>query len=108
IRWIASTSVRSGPSAAGSNLRGFPIISVGPASADGTRPTSYRSPTTRGGWRLWAAAFARRVRPVQDALGRQLLLENVSSYLTYEESDMSEWEFLSEVAERSDCAILLT
>ena len=48
-----------------------------------------------------------RVGRVQEALGRQLLLENVSSYLTYQESDMSEWEFLSEVAERADCAILL-
>ena len=48
-----------------------------------------------------------RVGQVQDALGQQLLLENVSSYLTYQESDMSEWEFLSEVAERADCAILL-
>ena len=48
-----------------------------------------------------------RVGQVQDALGRQLLLENVSSYLTYQESDMSEWEFLSEVALRADCAILL-
>jgi uncharacterized protein (UPF0276 family) len=48
-----------------------------------------------------------RVGQVQDALGRQLLLENVSSYLTFQESDMSEWDFLSEVAERADCAILL-
>jgi uncharacterized protein (UPF0276 family) len=48
-----------------------------------------------------------RVGQVQDALGRQILLENVSSYLTFQESDMSEWEFLSEVAERADCAILL-
>jgi hypothetical protein len=35
------------------------------------------------------------------------LLENVSSYLTFHESEMSEWEFLREVAERADCAILL-
>jgi uncharacterized protein (UPF0276 family) len=49
----------------------------------------------------------RRVSEVQDALGRQILLENVSSYLTFRSSDMSEWEFLSEVAERADCAILL-
>lgn len=49
----------------------------------------------------------RRVGEVQDALGRQILLENVSSYLTFRSSDMSEWEFLSEVAERADCAILL-
>jgi hypothetical protein len=48
-----------------------------------------------------------RIGQVQDALGRQLLMENVSSYLTYRESDMSEWEFLAEVAELSDCAILL-
>ncbi len=44
---------------------------------------------------------------VQDALGRQILLENVSSYLTFTSSQMSEWEFLSEVAQRADCAILL-
>jgi uncharacterized protein (UPF0276 family) len=35
------------------------------------------------------------------------LLENVSSYLEFHESEMSEWEFLREVAERADCAILL-
>ncbi|MEA3197985.1 MAG: uncharacterized protein QOF32_2037 [Gammaproteobacteria bacterium] len=48
-----------------------------------------------------------RVGQVQDALGRQILLENVSSYLEFHESDMSEWEFLREVAQRADCAILL-
>jgi uncharacterized protein (UPF0276 family) len=50
---------------------------------------------------------AARVGQVQDALGRQILLENVSSYLTYHASEMSEWEFLSEVASRADCNILL-
>ncbi len=50
---------------------------------------------------------AGRVGEVQDRLGRQILLENVSSYLTYRDSDLSEWEFLSEVAARADCAILL-
>lgn len=44
---------------------------------------------------------------VQEALGRQILLENVSSYLSFTSSQMSEWEFLSEVAQRADCAILL-
>ena len=44
---------------------------------------------------------------VQDALGRQILLENVSSYLQFRESEMSEWEFLREVAQTADCAILL-
>jgi len=48
-----------------------------------------------------------RVGQVQDALGRQLLLENVSSYLTFKSSEMSEWEFLCEVAARADCNILL-
>ncbi len=48
-----------------------------------------------------------RVGQVQDALGRQILLENVSSYLTFHASEMTEWEFLREVAQRADCAILL-
>jgi len=50
---------------------------------------------------------ANRVRTVQDFLGRRILLENVSSYVTYAHSEMSEWEFLSAVAERADCLILL-
>jgi uncharacterized protein (UPF0276 family) len=52
-------------------------------------------------------AVATRIAEVQDVLGRQILLENVSSYLEFGASDMSEWEFLSEVARRADCAILL-
>jgi uncharacterized protein len=48
-----------------------------------------------------------KVRQVQDVLGRQILLENVSSYLTFHASEMTEWEFLREVANRSDCNILL-
>jgi uncharacterized protein len=52
-------------------------------------------------------SVAARVGEVQDLLGRQILLENVSSYLTYHASEMSEWEFLSEVARRADCSILL-
>ncbi|HEY3851404.1 MAG TPA: DUF692 domain-containing protein [Steroidobacteraceae bacterium] len=53
------------------------------------------------------AAVTARVGEVQDVLGRQILLENVSSYLSYRDSAMTEWEFLSEVARRADCAILL-
>lgn len=53
------------------------------------------------------AHVVERVRAVQDALGRRLLLENVSSYVEYRASTLSEWEFLSEVAERADCGILL-
>ncbi len=50
---------------------------------------------------------AERVSQVQDILGRRILLENVSSYLTYTQSQLSEWEFLAAVAERADCLILL-
>jgi uncharacterized protein len=53
------------------------------------------------------ACVVARVGEVQDLLGRQILLENVSSYLTYRASEMTEWEFLTEVARRADCAILL-
>lgn len=48
-----------------------------------------------------------RIQQVQDYLGRQILLENISSYIRYEESAMPEWEFLRETAERSGCGILL-
>jgi len=53
------------------------------------------------------AVVTARLGEVQDLLGRQILLENVSSYLSYRDSEMTEWQFLSEVAERADCAILL-
>ncbi|WP_437746929.1 DUF692 domain-containing protein [Sorangium sp. So ce302] len=50
---------------------------------------------------------AARARVVQDFLEVRLALENVSSYLTFTASRMSEWEFLSAVAEEADCGILL-
>ena len=50
---------------------------------------------------------ARRIVEVQDILGRQILIENLSSYVEFNWSDMPEWEFLRSVAERSDCLILL-
>ncbi len=53
------------------------------------------------------AHVAARVARVQDLLGRQIALENVSSYVTYRDSTMAEWEFLAGVAERADCGILL-
>ena len=49
----------------------------------------------------------RNVRQVQDALGRRILLENVSSYLEYKDSRMSEWEFVDAVCEEADCLLLL-
>lgn len=48
-----------------------------------------------------------RIKIVQDYLGQQILIENVSSYLTYTDSEMSEWEFLSIIAHEADCNILL-
>jgi uncharacterized protein (UPF0276 family) len=48
-----------------------------------------------------------RVERVQEALGRRILLENVSAYVTYRHSTMPEWEFLTEVARRSGCGLLL-
>ena len=48
-----------------------------------------------------------RVKIVQDYLGRQILLENVSSYASYIDSNMTEWEFISQIAEAADCLLLL-
>jgi uncharacterized protein (UPF0276 family) len=48
-----------------------------------------------------------RVKIVQDYLGRQILLENASSYVTYKASDMQEWEFIKAIAEEADCLMLL-
>lgn len=48
-----------------------------------------------------------RVSQVQEALGRRLLLENVSSYASYVDSTMTEWEFITEIADAADCLLLL-
>lgn len=53
------------------------------------------------------AYVADRINQVQDTLGRQILIENVSSYVSYTASTMSEWEFLATLTERADCLILL-
>ena len=47
-----------------------------------------------------------RAREVQDLLGVRFALENTSSYLTFESSTLSEWEFISEIAERADIGLL--
>ena len=51
--------------------------------------------------------IAGRIRQVQDFLGQQILIENLSSYVTYNNSEMSEWEFLNEILQRADCLVLL-
>jgi len=48
-----------------------------------------------------------RVRQVQDFLGRQILIENVSSYLQFACSEMAEWDFLAALAHESGCGLLL-
>jgi uncharacterized protein (UPF0276 family) len=53
------------------------------------------------------AHVADRIARVQDRLGRRILVENVSSYLTFRHSTMTEWEFLGALAARADCGLLL-
>jgi uncharacterized protein (UPF0276 family) len=48
-----------------------------------------------------------RIHAVQESIGRRLVLENVSSYLSYADSEMTEWEFIAELSRRSDCLLLL-
>jgi hypothetical protein len=54
-----------------------------------------------------ARATARKIRQAQDALGRCILVENISSYIEFRDSSMSEGEFLRTVVEEADCGILL-
>ncbi len=53
------------------------------------------------------AHVAPRVQHVQERLGRELVLENVSSYVSYASSAMTEWQFLAELAARTGCRLLL-
>ncbi len=48
-----------------------------------------------------------RIKQVQNYLEQTILLENVSSYLTYKDSEMTEWEFLNEITRESGCSLLL-
>lgn len=72
---------------------------VGGKNAHDLLPLPYTEETIRH--------VAARVRTVQDFLERPLLLENVSSYLTYCDSTFQEWEFLAEISRRADSFILL-
>ena len=49
---------------------------------------------------------AQRILQVQDFLGQRILIENVSSYLNFKHSDMTEWEFVAELARQADCDLL--
>lgn len=50
---------------------------------------------------------ANKINQVQDFLGRRFMIENTSSYISYEQSDMSEWEFIGEIIQHTDCGLLL-
>ena len=43
----------------------------------------------------------------QSVLGTRLVLENVSSYMEFQESEMEEWEFIAELVKKTDCGLLL-
>jgi uncharacterized protein (UPF0276 family) len=51
--------------------------------------------------------IVQRIEQVQEYLGRQILIENLSSYLQFTDSSIPEWEFVSAVAKQSGCGILL-
>lgn len=51
--------------------------------------------------------FSNRVNEVQDFLGRQILIENVSSYVRFNESTFTEAEFLNALSKRTGCGVLL-
>lgn len=53
------------------------------------------------------SVVVRNVRRVQDVLGRRLVLENVSSYVAFAQSRLSEWDFISAVCEQADCLLLV-
>ena len=53
------------------------------------------------------ARVVSHIQQVQEALGRRMLLENPSSYLAFDESEMSETEFLDELVKQTSCGLLL-
>lgn len=53
------------------------------------------------------AVTAEKIRAVQDYVEVPVVVENVSSYAEFHASEMTEWEFLTEVVEKADCGILL-
>jgi len=51
--------------------------------------------------------ISQKIDQVQNFLGRRILIENASTYLEYQASEMSEWEFLSQLLAKADCGLLL-
>jgi uncharacterized protein (UPF0276 family) len=52
------------------------------------------------------ALVVSRIGQMQDALGREILVENISTYLRFEGSDYTEWDFVAEAVRRSGCGLL--
>jgi uncharacterized protein (UPF0276 family) len=48
-----------------------------------------------------------RIQRVQDVLGRRLVIENPSTYVSFAADQMPEWEFIGEMLQRADCELLL-
>jgi hypothetical protein len=48
-----------------------------------------------------------KIKMIQDLLGERLLVENLSDYIRFEESEISEWRFLNLIGEKTDCSFLL-
>lgn len=48
-----------------------------------------------------------RIRQAQDILGRRLLIENPSAYMTFKSTVMPEWEFIQGIVDETDCDLLL-
>ena len=103
IRSISTTSPSSNGWPTASSRAGFPTTSAGPAWPGSTPTTCCRSRSTK----QTLAHVVARIRTVQDFLERPLVLENPSTYVTFADSTMSEWEFLSRMAEETDCGLLL-
>lgn len=53
------------------------------------------------------AHVIRRINIVQDVIERPLVLENPSSYVTFTDSTMDEWEFITRMSQATDCGLLL-
>ncbi len=48
-----------------------------------------------------------KIKQAQDFLGRQILIENASTYITFTSSQMTEWDFIREMTDQADCLLLL-
>jgi hypothetical protein len=51
--------------------------------------------------------FSKNIKHAQDVLQRQILIENPSTYLTYLDSPIAEWQFLSSLTQETGCGLLL-